>query len=331
MIGVSGLTLTETEKVLLTHPLITGVILFSRNFQNRNQLLDLTQSIKAINPDHIVAVDHEGGRVQRFKQDFTQLPDMRSIGQLHAQNPQLALDKAYSIGTIIGIELIATGIDFSFTPVCDLDYHNNTVIGNRAFSENPHSVSQLTCALHNGLKAAGTIGIAKHFPGHGFVSSDSHTTTPIDTRPLHVLEHNDIAPFNALIAQDIEGIMPAHIIYPDFDSDFTAVSSKKWMDYLRNTMNFNGIIISDDFDMQGAISMGDAKMRALRCFQAGIDLLLCCNQIETITTILAAFPLSQHPNRHLKTKLLNLRAKKTYLFDYKKETQWQNAHMILFS
>ncbi len=331
MIGVSGLILTETEKVLLKHPLIAGVILFSRNFQDRHQLLALTTSIKKINPDHVIAVDHEGGRVQRFKHDFTLLPDMRAIGQLCQQNPQLALDKAYSVGVMIGIELIATGIDFSFTPVCDLDYQNNAAIGNRAFSKNPNHVSQLTCALHNGLKAAGSIGVAKHFPGHGYVSGDSHNTTPVDTRPLNVLEHNDIVPFKALITQHIEGIMPAHIVYPALDPDFTAVSSQKWMHYLRDTLGFNGIIISDDFDMQGAISMGDAKTRAHLCFNAGIDLLLCCNQTDTIVTILGAFPLEQHPNLRLKAKMLGLRANKTYPFDFNKEAEWQTAHSILFS
>jgi beta-N-acetylhexosaminidase len=311
--------------------MVAGVILFSRNYNDKVQLRALNQHIKSINPDLLISVDHEGGRVQRFKKDFTLIPDMRAIGALYDVNKELAIKKAYSIGLIIGIELTSVGIDFSFTPVCDLDYQNNAAIGNRAFHKNPEASSLLNCALYDGLHEAGCIGVAKHFPGHGFVKADSHAETPIDPRPFVDIENNDIIPFNALIKKGIEAIMPAHIIYPDFDPNFTALSSIKWMEYLKNDLGFNGIIISDDLDMQGACSIGDAKMRALACFNSGIDLLLCCNSIETITAILDSFKMDQHPNTALREKIAQLKAQKIYPFEYEEVAIWQKATDILFN
>ncbi|GBU10194.1 beta N-acetyl-glucosaminidase [Gammaproteobacteria bacterium] len=330
IIGLAGFILTDSEIISLKQVMVVGVILFSRNYANREQLLKLTISIKQINPDLIICVDHEGGRVQRFREGFTDLPNMRSIGEYYQQDQALAIKKAYSIGVIIGIELISTGVDFSFTPVCDLDFKVNAAIGDRAFDGNPNAVSSLVCALHNGLKSTGSIGIAKHFPGHGFVASDSHLETPHDTRPFKVIKNNDIVPFKALIEQKIEGIMPAHIIYTDFDNEHTAVSSEKWINYLKADLGFKGIVFSDDLDMEGAKSLGDAAYRANLCFSAGVDILLCCNNVATTAAILGNCAENYAPNLALQAKILGLKAKQSYSFDFTQNNIWQEAYNIVF-
>ncbi len=287
IIGISGLEVTKRERKWLLHPLVSGVILFSRNYSSRQQLIALTREIRAINPTLLISVDHEGGRVQRFREGFTPIPPMGELGRMleKSNNKERALLEIENIGEIIGRELSSVGIDFSYTPVCDLDYGHNDVIGDRSFHRDVTIVSDAVSALHRGLKKSGSIGIAKHFPGHGFVSLDTHHALAIDDRPIEEIMA-DLPPFRRLIDEGIAGIMPAHIIYPAFDPNFSAVSSEKWLSFLRNELNFRGAIISDDLDMAGANHLGSVKEKVEACFRAGINIVLICNDFEAIEKLL---------------------------------------------
>lgn len=286
-IGISGLTLTEEEKAWLVNPLVGGVILFTRNYQDKAQLKALTSEIRRVNPSLLISVDHEGGRVQRFREGFTKIPPMREFGELYDKSPGEALEAAKNAGITIGKELNEVGIDFSYTPVCDIDYGVNPAIGDRAFHGDPEVVVKLVTALYSGLKEGGTIGIAKHFPGHGFINIDTHLAVATDLRTLEALEDADLKPFKALIAAGVEGVMPAHIIYPAMDAEHTAVTSPKWMAYLRETLQFSGAIMSDDLDMKGAEHLGTVKEKVGACFNAGINIVLICNDMDAIRELFA--------------------------------------------
>ena len=286
-IGISGIILTAEEQSWLTHPLVGGVILFSRNYQDIAQLQALTASIKAINPALLISVDHEGGRVQRFRTDFTNLPPMRALGHLYDEDREKALSEAYLVGQTIAQELQHVGVDFSYTPVCDLDYGVNPAIGDRAFHQDADVVSQLTHQLYLGLKDAGSVGVAKHFPGHGYVNIDTHLAIAKDDRPLDLLEETDLIPFKTLINAGIEALMPAHIIFSCLDADNTVITSKAWLNYLEETMGFEGVIISDDLDMKGADHLGSVQEKVEACFNAGINIVLLCNDMEAIRELLS--------------------------------------------
>ena len=285
-IGLSGVELTSEEREWLMHPLVGGVILFKRNYVDLVQLKALTASIKMINPRLLISVDHEGGRVQRFRDYFTEIPAMRTLGERYDEAPEMALKEAFEIGQTIAQELKRAGVDFSYTPVCDLDYGVNPAIGDRAFHHDPLVVAELVRALYRGLKAGGSIGVAKHFPGHGFVNIDTHLAIARDERPLSVLESADLIPFKYLIDEGVEALMPAHIIFDCIDSDNTVISSSKWMVYLREAMGFKGVIISDDLDMKGADHLGSVQEKVDACFNAGINIVLLCNDMVAIRSLL---------------------------------------------
>ncbi len=285
-IGLSGLKLTTEERGWLAHKDVAGVILFSRNYQDKPQLTALTAEIQEINPELLISVDHEGGRVQRFRDGFTQLPPMRELGRLYDQSREAALSEAYQLGSIMASELIAVGVDFSYAPVCDIDYGVNPAIGDRAFHDDPTVVTELVLAFYRGVRAAGSVGVAKHFPGHGFVNIDTHVAIAQDDRPLTLLEERDLKPFRALIDAGIEALMPAHIIFTALDADNSVISSEKWLRYLREELAFQGAIISDDLDMGGASHLGSVKEKVDRCFSAGIDIVLLCNDFQAIRELL---------------------------------------------
>lgn len=285
-IGISGIVLTEEERAWLQHPLVGGVILFSRNYRDITQLKALTAGIKAINPHLLISVDHEGGRVQRFREHFTKLPAMRTLGVLYDQNPEAALEEAFAIGRLIATELQSVGVDFSYAPVCDLDYGVNPAIGDRAFHENAAVVAKLVTQFYEGLKAEGSIGVAKHFPGHGFINIDTHLAMAKDDRALALLEKTDLLPFKKLIRAGIEALMPAHIIFSALDAENTVITSKAWMQYLRATLGFSGVIISDDLDMKGAAHLGSVQEKVTACFDAGINIVLLCNDMSAIRELL---------------------------------------------
>ena len=321
LIGVTGLTLTRQDQQRLQHPAVVGAILFSRNYQHRQQLLQLTQAIRAIKPHAVIAVDHEGGRVQRFRAEFTPIPPMRSLGQYYDRAPEQAVSLAYAIGWLMATELAAVGVDFTFAPVCDLDYANNPAIGDRAFHCQADSVAILSVAVLTGLKAAGSDGVVKHFPGHGYVAVDSHLATPVDGRAWSSLEA-DLSPFRAHIDVGVAGIMPAHIIYPAKDAEHTAGFSKIWLDYLRHELRFDGLIISDDLDMQGAGQVGDATFRAQAAFAAGVELILCCNDSQAMDAVLTSL-MPVAPDVVIINKISRLRQRLSVPFMLTEYAQYQ--------
>ena len=290
LLDVAGTQLSADDRRRLAHPLTGGVILFTRNWCDRAQLLELTSAIKAVREDLLICVDHEGGRVQRFRSDgFTQLPPMRALGALWMQDGKAgpgsgamaATNAATATGYVLASELRACGVDFSFTPVLDLDWGGSSVIGDRAFHADPRVVAMLAKSLAHGLLQAGMAHCGKHFPGHGFVRADSHTDIPVDRRSLKAILQDDAAPY-AWLRSTLTAVMPAHVIYPKVDSR-PAGFSRRWLqDILRTRLGFEGAIISDDLSMEGArridghlASHTDAALAAL---QAGCDLVLLCNQ-----------------------------------------------------
>ncbi|MDI1237677.1 MAG: beta-N-acetylhexosaminidase [Polaromonas sp.] len=308
IIDIAGLTLSKTDKRRLKHPLTGGIILFARNWDNRAQLTALCAEIKKIRKDLLICVDHEGGRVQRFKTDgFTHLPPMRALGELWLKDAMAATNAATACGYVLGAELRACGVDFSFTPVLDLDFTDeaptqaqvpaaprggvvslgrpgasrSSVIGDRAFARDPRVVGLLAKSLMHGLLQSGMANCGKHFPGHGFVKADSHTDIPVDRRSLKAILADDAAPYEWLNTT-LTSVMPAHVIYPKVDAR-PAGFSEKWLTYiLRGQLGFGGAIFSDDLSMAGArlldgkqVSYTEAAMAALN---AGCDMVLLCNQ-----------------------------------------------------
>ncbi len=319
ILDVAGTELTAADRRRLAHPLTGGVILFARNWENRAQLLQLTSSIKAVRDDLLICVDHEGGRVQRFRTDgFTHLPPMRALGDMWMDDGKgakavpgsgalRATNAATAAGYVLGTELRACGVDFSFTPVLDLDWTDEAptpapalaaphggseslgrpgtsrsgVIGDRSFHRDPRVVALLAKSLMHGLLQAGMANCGKHFPGHGFVKADSHTEVPVDNRSLKAILADDAAPYPWL-SSTLTSVMPAHVIYPKVDSRPAGFSQRWLQDILRRQMRFDGAIFSDDLSMEGArrldgrvVSYTDAAIAALA---AGCDLVLLCNQ-----------------------------------------------------
>ncbi len=288
MIDVAGLALTDTERERLMHPLVGGVILFARNYASSEQLRQLTHEIRALRHPHLlIATDHEGGRVQRFREGFTALPAMRDIGYVWDRQPQRAVHLAHDVGYVMAAELRAHGLDLSFAPVLDLDYGRSTVIGNRAFHSDPLAVGDLAQALMRGMHEAGMQSVAKHFPGHGWVEADSHLAAPVDERPLHDLQQRDLLPYRQLLVAGLAGVMPAHVCYAQIDAQ-PAGFSRFWLsDVLRGRMKFDGAIFSDDLSMEGAGVAGDIVQRSQQALDAGCDMLLVCNQPQAADRVLA--------------------------------------------
>jgi beta-N-acetylhexosaminidase len=282
ILDVAGLTLTKADHKRLAHPLTGGVILFARNWKDCDQLTQLCAEIKAVRSDLLILVDHEGGRVQRFKTDgFTHLPPMRVFGDLWMKDALQATHAATSAGYILAAELRACGVDMSFTPVLDLDYGGSSVIGDRAFHRDPRVASLLAKSLMHGLLLAGMSSCGKHFPGHGFVKADSHTEIPVDKRSLKAILADDAAPYRWL-ATGMQSVMPAHVIYPKVDSR-PAGFSKRWLqEILRSDFGFTGAIFSDDLSMEGARLIDDKRVSytqaAIVALNAGCDMVLLCNQ-----------------------------------------------------
>ena len=287
MIDIAGHELTDLERERLRHPLVGGLILFSRNYQSPAQLSSLTAEVHALrSPPPLIAIDHEGGRVQRCREGFTRLPPMRRLGELWDSDAPAALEAAKNIGYVLAAELRACGVDLSFTPVLDLDWGRSSVIGDRAFHADPQAVIALAGALIQGLRQAGMAACGKHFPGHGWVEADSHHQLPVDERSLTELAP-DIEPYRQL---PLDAVMPAHVIYTTVDKN-TSCFSSKWNDYLRNDINFKGVIFSDDLSMQAAGVVGDVVARVDAAWQAGCDMLLICNAPDDVGEVLSRWKL----------------------------------------
>jgi len=297
MIDVEGLTLTPAEKEKINHPNTGAVILFSRNYSSPEQIASLVNSIReARNGDILIAVDQEGGRVQRFQTGFTRLPPV----SVFSHYPELA----EAAGWLMAAELLAVGVDFSFAPVLDIDCGVSQIIGNRSFSQDPQIATQLASNFRKGMKSAGMAATGKHFPGHGAVALDSHLTLPIDNRDLNTIRNKDFLPFKLLIAEGLEAIMPAHVVYPQIDA-LPAGFSTQWIQHhLRTELNFDGTIFSDDLSMEGAVSMGDFSQRAKLALQAGCDMVLVCNNSTAAKEVLASIPVTQDKTRERRLKAM---------------------------
>jgi len=286
VLDIEGLSLNADDRRRLQHPLTGGLILFARNWANRMQLTALCAEIKELRPDVLICVDHEGGRVQRFKTDgFTHISPMRRLGEMwqddgkggEGAGAMAATDAATACGYVLASELRACGVDLTFTPVLDLDFGESSVIGDRAFHRDPRVVSLLAKSVMHGLLLAGMANCGKHFPGHGFVKADSHVDVPVDRRSLKAILDDDAKPYEWM-STSLTSVMPAHVIYPKVDS-MPAGFSQRWLqDILRERMGFTGAIFSDDLSMEGASVAGDHTQGAVAALNAGCDLVLLCNQ-----------------------------------------------------
>ena len=337
---VVGLELNAQDRRRIQDPLTGGVILFGRNFANRKQLTKLTGDIKKLRPDVLISIDHEGGRVQRAKQDgFTHLPAMRKLGELWsakntskhaAQSAALAMAAATACGYVLGTELRACGVDFSFTPVLDLDFGRSGVIGDRSFSRDPQIVFALAKSLNDGLRMAGMANCGKHFPGHGWAEADSHVAIPVDERSLQDILNDDAKPYEWLDLS-LAAVMPAHVIYPQVDS-LPAGFSKIWLhSVLRQELGFEGVIFSDDLSMEGASVAGSVVKGAELALEAGCDAVLICNRPDLADQLLKDLRVSK-VNQSESMSRLNRLMPQTPALDWnalQKEAQYQHAKGLL--
>ena len=281
LIGLPGPELDQPGREQLRHPAVGGVVLFNRNFSSREQLEKLIADIRSVRDPHLlICIDQEGGRVQRLKEGFTRLPPLGVLGKLHDSDPVKALDMAYRHGRVMATEMLACGIDLSFAPVLDLE-RGSCVIGDRAISGDPAVVTSLGRAYLAGMHDSGMKTTGKHFPGHGSVVADSHVDNVSDPRSLAELECSDLAPFREL-APDLDALMIAHVVYPRVDETPAGYSSSWLRDYLRSSMAYQGVIISDDLGMHAAKSVGGLEARTRLCLEAGCDLVLVCQPEDVL-------------------------------------------------
>lgn len=287
MLDVLGTQLTDEDEARLRHPLVGGVILFKRNYESTGQLAELTAAIHALRaPPLLIAVDHEGGRVQRFREGFSKIPAMRELGKIWDTHPQRSRRLAQQVGYVLAAELRACGVDFSFTPVLDIDYGQSSVIGDRAFHSDPQAIAELAHSLLLGLKQGGMPTVGKHFPGHGFVTADSHLDIPVDGREFIDIEMSDLIPFRQMVNYGLTAVMPAHVIYPKVDSRPAGFSPVWLKNILRGQLGFEGCIFSDDLSMEGATVAGGIVQRAEAALNAGCDMVLVCNKPESADELL---------------------------------------------
>lgn len=287
MCDVAGLTMTDAERETLRHPLVGGVILFARNYESPEQLTGLCANIHALrSPALIITVDHEGGRVQRFRSGFTRLPTMGQLGALWQTHGDEAKRAAQDVGFVLAAELLAHGVDLSFTPVLDLDYGHSSVIGDRAFHRDPTIAAELAHGLMLGLREAGMGAVGKHFPGHGYASADSHIALPVDSRTFDAIWQEDIAPYRHELKKNLSGVMPAHVIYDQIDPHPAGFSTFWLQEVLRHRLGFDGVIFSDDLTMEGATVAGDIVARADAALSAGCDMVLVCNRPDLTQDLL---------------------------------------------
>jgi beta-N-acetylhexosaminidase len=288
MVDIAGTELSADDVRVLSHPLVGSVLLFTRNYINPRQIADLTAGIRALRTPHLlIAVDHEGGRVQRFREGFTRLPAARLLGRRFDEDRREGLKLAQSVAWLMASELRAVGVDFSFAPCIDLDYGVSEIIGDRAFHSDPDSVAALAVATMTGMRDAGMAAIAKHFPGHGAVVADSHVALPVDRREFADLE-GDIRPYRPLIDNNLAGIMAAHVVFPAIDA-LPASLSQRWITgVLRGELSFHGCVFADDLTMAGAAAFGDVIARAELALAAGCDVLPICNSRPSVELVLGA-------------------------------------------
>jgi beta-N-acetylhexosaminidase len=300
MIDLKGPEILPEERDLLAHPLVGGVILFTRNYVDSAQLRALTQAIHAARkPPLIIAVDHEGGRVQRFRSGFSVLPPARRIGHEYDVDPRAGMELARKLGWLMAAELRAHGVDFSFAPCVDLDYGISEVIGDRSFHARADAVSQLAIAFVHGMRDAGMAATAKHFPGHGAVVADSHLSLPVDRRGLEDME-DDLTPYRRLIDNGLPGVLVAHVLVPAVDSEPASCSARWVTDVLRGELGFQGAVFTDDLSMGGAAAVGDIVTRSRLALAAGCDMLVVCNDRPGVVKLLDDLDVEPEPQSQLR-------------------------------
>ncbi len=322
MLDVAGTELTPEDREILQHPQVAGVILFARNFVDQAALKALCQSIRELrDPRLLITVDQEGGRVQRFKEEFTLLPASGQIGQCYNNNPDEGVLAAEMAGFLMAVECLEVGVDFSFAPVLDLDRGLCAVVGDRSFHKNPEVVVKLASSYIQGMQRAGMQAVGKHFPGHGAVTTDTHVGIAMDERSFEAIESEDLVPFKALGPQ-LAGLMPAHVMYPDVDERPAGFSDFWIQRVLREQLGFEGVVFSDDLSMEGASVGGDYITRSLCALEAGCDILLCCNDRANTAVLLDNL---QHPvTRDLQNLYGVLRAQDAQLKQAKETLQSLN-------
>lgn len=329
MVDIAGQELTADDRVLLADPLVGGVILFSRNYHSLEQLDQLVKTIQAIKkPRLLIAVDQEGGRVQRFKDGFTILPAMRRFGEIYDADQKMALELAQHCGWLMASEVCSTGIDISFAPVLDLDKGISTVIGDRAFHSDPYVVGKIAQAFIAGMNEAGMLATGKHFPGHGSIAADSHVAMPIDERPMREIEMDDLKPFQFMIDAGINALMMAHVIYSRVDPQPAGFSSFWMKTILRDKMHFQGAIFSDDLSMEGAVIAGDYRQRAKISLDTGCDMILICNNREAAWDVVKSLEGYDNPASSL--RLAHLHHKNSISREsLVNEPRWKEAKTLL--
>ncbi|OUR88010.1 beta-N-acetylhexosaminidase [Gammaproteobacteria bacterium 42_54_T18] len=327
MLDVEGLELTPLEVEILGRPGVGGLILFRRNFESVGQVKSLVSAIRAIRPDIIVAVDQEGGRVQRFQTGLTRLPALRVLGDAYESDKDGALSLAMDFGWLMAAEMLSLGVDISFAPVLDLDFGRSAVIGDRSIHRDPEIVIQVARAYIAGMQDAGMAATGKHFPGHGWVEADSHVAIPTDRRAEFVIASDDIKPFAAL-SQQLKGIMPAHVIYHQVDPQPAGFSPYWLQDVLRKQQQFSGVIFSDDLTMEGASMAGSYPERAQAAKEAGCDMVLVCNQFDKALEVLDWVEREAwQPDQQ---RLLGMRSQCLWDFDELKRTdRWCNTQQLM--
>jgi beta-N-acetylhexosaminidase len=324
MVDVQGVSLSPDDVDVLSHPLVGSVLLYTRNYRNPKQISELCAAIRALRTPHLlIATDHEGGRVQRFREGFTALPAARLIGRRFDEDRQEGLRCAHSVGWLLAAELRAVGVDFSFAPCVDVDWGLSEVIGDRAFHRDADTVAALAAACLAGMREAGMAAVAKHFPGHGAVRADSHVALPIDRRSLADMEA-DLKPYRLLIENQLPGIMAAHVEYPAIDT-LPASLSRRWIgEILRGSLGFHGCVFADDLTMAGVAGAGDVLARARLALAAGCDVLPILNDRPAVQRVIASFkpevalPVSQ-------ARLVRMRSRGAPPSDLSSDPRWQTA------
>jgi beta-N-acetylhexosaminidase len=330
MVDIAGTELSADDVRVLAHPMVGSVLLFSRNYTNPRQVAALTAAIRGLRTPHLlIAVDHEGGRVQRFREGFTRLPAARLLGRRFDEDRRDALGLAQSVGWLLASELRAVGVDFSFAPCIDLDYGVSEIIGDRAFHSDADSVAALAVAAMSGMREAGMAAIAKHFPGHGAVVADSHVALPVDRREFADLEP-DIRPYRPLIANNLPGIMAAHVVFPAVDA-LPASLSKRWITgVLRGELGFHGCVFADDLTMAGAAAFGDVMARVELSLDAGCDVLPICNDRHSVELVLGRFG-ANVGSAASQARLVRMRARGEAPTDLHANPHWQETEARIAS
>jgi beta-N-acetylhexosaminidase len=324
MIDVAGTELCAEDTEVLTHPLVGSVLLFTRNYVNPKQVTALAASIRALrSPPLLIAVDQEGGRVQRFREGFTRLPPLHAFGRRHDLERREALRLAQMAGWLMASEVRAVGVDFSFAPCVDLDYGVSEIIGDRAFHADAGTVAALAVAYVAGMREAGMAATAKHFPGHGAVVADSHVAMPVDRREFVDLEA-DMRPYRRLIENHLSAVMAAHVVFPQVDA-LPASLSQRWISgVLRGDFGFHGCVFADDLSMAGAAAFGDVLTRARLALAAGCDVLPICNARPAVHTLLDHFkPGAMNPASQ--ARIVRMRARGDPPVDLAASRAWQDA------